>query len=106
MYKVNDVQERVKRLAEKYNLGGSAEIKYIDLTSEVGELGKEILNSSDYGAKEFTATENLESELGDVLFSLIQVANELGISLDAALEKVLVKYEDRFTSSGNIGSGE
>ena len=106
MYKVNDVQERVKGLAEKYNLGGSAEIKYIDLTSEVGELGKEILNGSDYGTKEFAATDNLELELGDTFFSLIQVANELGIDLDTALNKVLEKYENRFTSSGNIGSRE
>ena len=103
---MNGVQEKVGELTKKYNLGGSAEIKYIDLTSEVGELGKEILNGSDYGTKEFAATDNLELELGDTFFSLIQVANELGIDLEAALNKVLEKYENRFMSSGNIGSGE
>lgn len=103
---MNGVQEKVGELTKKYNLGGSAEIKYIDLTSEVGELGKEILNGSDYGTKEFAATENLELELGDTFFSLIQVANELGIDLETALNKVLEKYESRFNSSGNIGSGE
>jgi NTP pyrophosphatase (non-canonical NTP hydrolase) len=103
---MKDIQEKVNELTEKYNLGGSAEIKYIDLTSEVGELGKEILNGSDYGTKDFTATDNLESELGDTFFSLICVANELGIDLNTALNKVLEKYEYRFNTSGNIGSGE
>lgn len=103
---MKDIQEKVNGLVEKYNLGGSAEIKFIDLTSEVGELGKELLNGSDYGTKEFEPTDNLESEVGDVLFSLICVANELGISLDEALESVLNKYESRFFINGNIGSGE
>ena len=103
---MKDVQNKVDMLVEKYNLSGSAEIKYIDFTSEVGELGKEILNGSDYGAKEFVATDNLELELGDTFFSLIQIANELGIDLNAALNKVLEKYESRFNDKGNIGSGE
>ena len=103
---MNGIQEKVDELTKKYNLGGSAEIKYIDLTSEVGELGKEILNGSDYGTKEFAATDNLESELGDTFFSLVCVANELGIDLGNALNKVLEKYEYRFNTSGNIGSGE
>ena len=103
---MKDIQEKVNELTEKYNLGGSAEIKYIDLTSEVGDLGKEILNGSDYGTKEFAATDNLESELGDTFFSLVCVANELGIDLGNALNKVLEKYEKRFENNGNIGSGE
>ncbi len=99
------MQEKVNELIKKYNLESSTEIRYIDLVSEVGELGKEILKGNDYGNKEFVATDNLESEIGDTLFSLICVANGLNIDLNLALENVLEKYEDRFSTKGNIGSG-
>lgn len=99
------MQEKVNELIKKYNLESSIEIRYIDLVSEVGELGKEILKGNDYGNKEFVATDNLESEIGDTLFSLICVANGLNIDLNLALENVLEKYEDRFSTKGNIGSG-
>lgn len=99
------MQEKVNELIKKYNLESSTEIRYIDLVSEVGELGKEILKGNDYGNKEFVATDNLESEIGDTLFSLICVANGLNIDLNLALENVLKKYEDRFSTKGNIGSG-
>lgn len=99
------MQEKVNELIKKYNLESSTEIRYIDLVSEVGELGKEILKGNDYGNKEFVATDNLESEIGDTLFSLICVANGFNIDLNLALENVLEKYEDRFSTKGNIGSG-
>ena len=102
---MNEIQEKVNDLIKKYNLESSTEIRFIDLTSELGELGKEILKGNDYGRKEFSNTENLESEIGDTLFSLICVANGLNIDLQKALDNVLNKYENRFSSNGNIGSG-
>ena len=86
------------------SLESSTEIRFIDLVSELGELGKEILKGNDYGKKEFCITDNLESEIGDVLFSLICVANGLNIDLKSALDGVLEKYEERFSKKGNIGS--
>ena len=68
---MDSIQKKVNDFNTKYNLGGSVETRFIDLSSEVGELGKEILESSDYGEKEFSKTGNLESEFGDVLFPLI-----------------------------------
>lgn len=98
------VQENVAQMTEKYNLEISPELRYIDLTSEVGELGKEILLSTKYGKNQFSATDNLESEIGDTLYSLICIANSLDINLSNALIKVLQKYEKRFFEKGNIGS--
>lgn len=102
---MNDIQERVNELIKKYDLESSTEIRFIDLISEVGELGKEILKGNDYGNKDFRNTENLESEIGDVFFSLICVANGLNMNLEKSLENVLNKYENRFSNKGNIGSG-
>ncbi len=102
---MNSIQEKVDELIKKYNLESSVEIRFIDLISELGELGKEVLKGNDYGKKDFCNTENLESEMGDTFFSLICVANCLNIDLQNALDSVLRKYENRFSNNGNIGSG-
>ena len=93
---MRDIQEKVNDLIKKYDLESSLEIRYIDLVSEVGELGKEILKGNDYGKKDFCNTENLESEIGDVLFSLVCIANGSNIDLQDAFYKVLKKYKERF----------
>ena len=102
---MNSIQEEVNELIKKYNLESSVEIRFIDLISELGELGKEILKGNEYGKKDLSNTENLESEIGDTFFSLICVANGLNIDLQNALDNVLNKYENRFSNKGNIGSG-
>ena len=101
---MDSIQKKVNDFNTKYNLSGSIETRFIDLSSEVGELGKEILEGIDYGKKEFSKTDNLESEFGDVLFSLVSAANCAGVDLGVALEKVLKKYVDRFNEKGHIGS--
>ena len=103
---MKDIQEKVNNLIQKYDLETSLEARFIDLTSEIGELGKEILKGNDYGQRNFCKTQNFESEIGDVLFSLICISNGLNIDLQMALEEVLKKYEDRFSKKGNIGSGK
>lgn len=101
---IKSAQEMIKQITNKYNLELSPELRYIDLSSEVGELGKEILLSTGYGANPFIATDNLESEIGDTFYSLICIANSLNIDLSNSLIKVLQKYEKRFSEKGNIGS--
>ena len=48
---MNSIQKKVNVFNTKYNLGGSVEARFIDLSSEVGELGKEILEGTNYGEK-------------------------------------------------------
>lgn len=102
---MKEIQEEVNEIIKKYDLESSTEIRFIDLVSETGELGKEILKGNNYGKKEFSKTDNLQSEIGDVLFSLICIANGLNIDLKAALDGVITKYNARFSEKGNIGSG-
>ncbi len=103
---MKDIQERINDMIKKYDLEASLEIKFIDLVSEIGELGKEILKGNDYGKKDFRKSDNIESEIGDVFFSLICVANGLNINLEDSLEIVLEKYDKRFLNKGDIGSGK
>ena len=102
--KSTNMQEQVKEMVQKYNLEINPELRYIDLTSEVGELGKELLKATQYGKEEFNITDNTESEIGDVLFSTICIANSLNINIEQALNGVIKKYEDRFNNKGSIGS--
>lgn len=65
------------------------------LTEEVGELSREM--NAQYGEKPKKEEEEdkLESEMGDVLFTLICMANSLGIDLGESLAKVMEKYNIR-----------
>ena len=103
---IGEMQGLVSEMVKRYKLEITQELRYVDLTTEVGELGKELLKGSDYGKKAFAKTDNLESEMGDVLFSLTCIANSLNIDLQTALINVMKKYQKRFDKKGSIGSEE
>jgi len=101
---MKEIQEKIKKFCKDKNLDSTLEIKVLDLVSEVGEVSKEIIKGTNYGKKDFKITENTESEIGDVLFSLITIANQLDVDLEIALEKVLEKYQKRFEIKKEIRS--
>ena len=101
---VQEMQEMVSQMVKKYDLETSPEMRYIDLTSEMGELGKELLKGSNYGKESFSKTNNLESEIGDTIFSLTCIANSLEVDMSKALKVVIQKYNNRFEKKGSIGS--
>lgn len=100
-----ELQQLVKKFCEDKNVNSSADVRIIDLFSEVGELSKEVLKGTDYGYKNFEKTEQWNGEVGDVLFSLICIANETDTDLEDCLMHVLEKYEERFSKKGELGSG-
>jgi len=66
------------------------------LIEEVGEVAR-VINDR-YGYKPKKADEpaqELALELGDVLFTLIALANATGVDLDAGFDAVLEKYRQR-----------
>ena len=101
---IETMQGLVSEMVNRYGLETTPELRYIDLTAEVGELGKELLKGSNYGKKTLEKTDNLESEMGDTLFSLTCIANSLNIDLQTALVNVMKKYQKRFNEKGSIGS--
>lgn len=98
------MQKIVSKFIENYNLKCGINIRYMDLITEIGELGKEIIMSCDYGKQEHIKTDNLENEMGDCLFSLFALCHELNIDAEKALISSLSKYKERFLSKGEIGS--
>lgn len=96
-------QRQVEKFFEKNNLGGNTAFRLLDLVSEIGEIAKDATKSAEYGEK----PENLEvkeDELGDALFSLLAVANDLDIDIEEALEQSITKYNERIQEKGDPGS--
>jgi len=93
-----------KEVVDRYNLECPIEIRFIDLASEVGELGKELLKSNDYGKKPHKSSPSIADEIGDVLFSLACIANTLGIDMEEAMAAAVEKYHARFVKTGDVSS--
>ncbi|MCF7795433.1 MazG-like family protein [Patescibacteria group bacterium] len=97
------LQEKIKDFCKENDMETSVEHRVLDTMSELGEVAKEVLKMSDYGKKKSEYRQELKAELGDVLFSLITIANTYDINLEDALSKVLDKYEKRL-KKGSAGS--
>jgi NTP pyrophosphatase (non-canonical NTP hydrolase) len=100
-----NLRDRGQLLLEEFKLGIDPATRALDLSSEVGEVCKEILKSAQYGTRDFQITPNLEMELGDAFFWLLTLASSVHVDLDAALEKVLAKMRERLERTGQLGSG-
>jgi NTP pyrophosphatase (non-canonical NTP hydrolase) len=103
--KLKELQRVVADFVEQNQLETNVEYRLLDLVSEVGELSKEALKASAYGTGSFKPRTTWAEELGDVLFSLICVANTSGVDLEEALKSVLTKYRARMFSKGGPESG-
>lgn len=99
------LQQRVANFVETCELEASVDVRTLDLASEVGELGKEVLKGTGYGRRQFEPPRGWEDELGDVLFAIVCLANTTGVDLEAALDGALRKYQDRLESKSDAGSG-
>lgn len=100
------MQNKVRNFIQSHGLDCPPESRCLDLMSELGELGKEILLATNYGKTNFSATENLSNEMGNCLFSLLALCDALGLEAETALEEALAKYSIRFTQKATAGSGE
>lgn len=101
---MKQLQDRVAQFTKENGLEADVAHRLLDAMSELGEVAKEVLKGSRYGAQGFVRTREFEGELGDVLFSLLCVANAAGVDGEAAVEAVLVKYAERIAARGSPGS--
>lgn len=97
------LQGKIKKFVDENKLDSKPEFRFIDLVSEMGEVGKEILKNTNYGKDSLNKNKELELELGDVLYSLIVLSNKLDIDLEKTLDLVLIKYQRRLVN-GSAGS--
>lgn len=79
--------------------------RIMDINSEMGELAKEYLKATNYGTKDFELTDDFVMEYGDVLYSMLSLANELNIDANHSLDMILDKYQKRISQNNDMGSG-
>ena len=94
---VKEAQQQVDAYINRFKEGYFQPMELLArLTEELGELSREVQHV--YGMKKKKTNEavkSLEEETGDLLFVLICFANQQGIELDVALEKVMAKFQSR-----------
>lgn len=100
-----DEQERVAAFLDENDLHAPPAHRVLDLASETGELAKDVNEATDYGRTPEAASVH-EDELGDTLFCLLALADELDVDAGDALDVALEKYEERISESGSAGSGD
>lgn len=89
------LQKKIKKITRRLNLVNTPELCCLDLTSEVGEVAKEVLELSDYGRRKHILNPDLNRELGDCFYSLMSLANICNIDLEKELNFSLQKYIKR-----------
>lgn len=94
---IREAQERVDAWISQFEEGYWPPLTNLArLIEEVGELAREMNHRFGHKPKkDAEPDQELAIELGDVLFVLLVIANEQGIELDEALERVLEKYRAR-----------
>jgi NTP pyrophosphatase (non-canonical NTP hydrolase) len=94
---LKEAQERVHEWISQFEEGyWPPLVNLARLVEEVGELSRELNHR--YGSKRKRSNEpetDLAIEMADVLFVLIALANEQGVDLEHAFERVMQKYRDR-----------
>ena len=93
---LEEAQQQVDAWIRTYGVRYFSELTNMAvLTEEVGELARVMARR--YGDQSFKAGEkdNLEEELADVLWVLLCIANQTGVSLTDAFAKTLQKKTDR-----------
>ena len=94
---LSDYQQQVDDWVQGYKTPYWAPLSQLArLIEEVGELAR-VLNHKhgDKIKKPTESADDLEGELGDILFDVICMANSEGVDLDAALQKVILKAQTR-----------
>lgn len=100
-----DAQQHVAEFLAEHDMESDPAYRVLDLASEVGELAKEVNESTDYGDSPEDVAVNSD-ELGDALFALLALAESLDVDAEAALDEALAKYRGRIDETGDPGSGE
>lgn len=94
---MNQMQKEVHKWIELHDYGYWKPLEILSrIVEEVGELSKELNHR--YGAKKKKAAEkdsSIGDEIGDVLFSLICLANREGLDLDRCFTSAMCKCYGR-----------
>ncbi len=94
---LNDAQIQVDEYVSQFKMGYWSPLSNLArLIEEVGELARELNHL--FGDKPKKSSEkiaNMKEEMGDILFTLICIANSQSVNLQECLDEVIAKYNHR-----------
>jgi NTP pyrophosphatase (non-canonical NTP hydrolase) len=96
--------DSVRDVLVRNQLHCGIENRLLDVSSELGEVSKEVLKSSGYGKKAPVLTDDLAEEIGDLIFAVHALASERNLDPLERLTAALNKYEARRAEQGDVGS--
>lgn len=100
-----DEQREVAEFIEEHGMQAPPAYRLLDLVSELGEVAKDVAESTDYGESP-QQREVASDEIGDTVFAVLALAEGLDIDAGDALEEALTKYERRIAETNTASSGE
>jgi len=97
---LKDAQKIVDEWIEEKGLKLSEYAKFCRLVEEVGELGEAMTvkmgeRKAGCGSKRLADHSDLGEELGDILFSLIEIANVFNINLESCFDLTIQRYDKK-----------
>ena len=100
MGRLHEYQKEVGACAKKFKFHWSNYVQFMHLVEEVGELGEAITvcegdRKSGSGNQALADHADVHEELGDVLFALLQLGNQLKVNAEEALAATLKRYEKK-----------
>lgn len=94
---LSDSQKKIDELMKENNWDyWSPHEILVQMTEELGEIGKEI--NAEFGPKPKKDSDDgssVDAEIGDLLFAIMCLSNSLEIDLDKSLEKTAKKFFTR-----------
>ena len=102
---VEELQEAVATAVRWHGLTTDPAARMLDLVSEVGELAKELLESTAYGGSALVPRLAWAEELGDVAFSLFALADATATAVEPAVHGAIAKIDRRVAETGSASSG-
>lgn len=100
---LQEIQDRVHAWISQFEEGYFHPLSNLArLTEEVGELARDLNHQfGDKPPKDSDPAADVAEELGDILFVVVTLANQLDVDLTDAIQRVMAKYDirdaDRFT---------
>lgn len=97
---LQELQKEVKECADRFNFGWTDYVQYIHLVEETAELGEALTvqkgdRKAGSGENALADHSDPKEELGDVLFTVIQLANQLSVNLDDVMKQTFEHYEHK-----------
>lgn len=87
--------ELIDKIDSKMKFKHDADITFVHLLEEIGEIAREIVNKKGIKRKALEGTNKMEGEFADVIIMLMQLANNYDIDIEKAVKEKIKCLKER-----------